>query len=78
MHQCDYLCWYYNSSCDCPYTMKKRACENALKIKEKNDMTNEVSSEDIERFNYRMKEVIQDYKTKQAKTIQSAKNIVIS
>lgn len=37
MHQCDYCCWYYNGSCDCPHVMKKRACENALKTKERNE-----------------------------------------
>lgn len=37
MHQCDYCCWYYNGNCDCPYVMKKQACENALKTKERNE-----------------------------------------
>ena len=34
-HQCDYCCWYYNGNCDCPSVMKSRACEKALKEKEK-------------------------------------------
>lgn len=37
MHQCDYCCWYYSGNCDCPYVMKKQACENALKTKERNE-----------------------------------------
>lgn len=35
MHQCDYCCWYYNGSCDCPYVMKKRSCEKALEAQSK-------------------------------------------
>lgn len=37
MHQCDYCCWYYNGNCDCPYVMRRQACKNALKTKERNE-----------------------------------------
>ena len=31
-HQCDYCCWYYEPrGCECPYNMRDRACEKALK-----------------------------------------------
>lgn len=31
MHQCDYCCWYNEryGNCDCPYVMKKSACDKA-------------------------------------------------
>ena len=92
MHQCDYCCWYYNGNCDCPYVMKKQACENALKTKEREmkDLlekykmfqtpkpANEISWKDMKEFNSYMKEVVRDYKIKQAKSIQSARNVIIS
>lgn len=35
MHQCDYCCWYNEryGNCDCPYVMKKLACDKAKKEK---------------------------------------------
>lgn len=89
MHQCEYCCWYYNGNCDCPYVMKKQACENALKTKEREmkdllekykmfqtpKLANEISWKE---FNSYMKEVVRDYKIKQAKSIQSARNVIIS
>lgn len=35
MHQCDYCCWYNEryGNCDCPYVMKKSACDKAKKEK---------------------------------------------
>lgn len=37
MHQCDYCCWYNEryGNCDCPYVMKKLACDKAKKEKER-------------------------------------------
>lgn len=31
MHQCDYCCWYNDrhNRCNCPTSMKTRACEKA-------------------------------------------------
>lgn len=39
MHQCDYCCWYNPASgcCDCPYVMRRKACEKARKQKEENE-----------------------------------------
>lgn len=36
MHQCDYCCWYNPASgcCNCPYVMRRKACEKARKQKE--------------------------------------------
>ena len=36
MHQCDYCCWYVNdmSGCECPWAMRARACDAALRRKE--------------------------------------------
>ena len=68
MHQCDYCCWYYNGNCDCPYVMKKTP-----------KPANEISWKDMKEFNSSyMKEVVRDYKIKQAKSIQSARNVIIS
>ena len=36
MHQCDYCCWY-NPASDCPYVMRRKACEKARKQKEENE-----------------------------------------
>lgn len=47
MHQCDYCCWYYNGNCDCPYVMKKRACEKALEAQSK-DCSNDLFIRGIE------------------------------
>lgn len=71
--------------------MKKQACENALKTKERNErpirkvqnvsnskLANEISWKDMKEFNSYMKEVVRDYKIKQAKSIQSARNVIIS
>ena len=35
MHQCDYCCWYVNMErgCECPWVMRERACNAALKQK---------------------------------------------
>lgn len=35
MHQCDYCCWYNEryGNCDCPYVMKKSACDKAKRRK---------------------------------------------
>lgn len=62
--------------------MKKQACENALKTKERNErpiekykmfqtpkLANEISWKDMKEFNSYMKEVVRDYKIKQAKSI---------
>jgi hypothetical protein len=39
MHQCDYCCWYNEryGNCDCPYVMKKSACDKAKKEKERSE-----------------------------------------
>lgn len=39
---------------------------------------NEISWKDMKEFNSYMKEVVRDYKIKQAKSIQSARNVIIS
>lgn len=39
MHQCDYCCWYNPASgcCNCPYVMRRKACEKARRQKEENE-----------------------------------------
>lgn len=39
MHQCNYCCWYNEryGNCDCPYVMKKSACDKAKKEKERSE-----------------------------------------
>lgn len=41
MHQCNYCCWYNEryGNCDCPYVMKKSACDKAKKEKERSEYT---------------------------------------
>lgn len=69
MHQCDYCCWYYNGNCDCPQ----------YKMFQTPKPANEISWKDMKEFNSSyMKEVVRDYKIKQAKSIQSARNVIIS
>ena len=41
-------------------------------------IANEISWKDMKEFNSYMKEVVRDYKIKQAKSIQSARNVIIS
>lgn len=41
-------------------------------------LANEISWKDMKEFNFYMKEVVRDYKIKQAKSIQSARNVIIS
>ena len=41
-------------------------------------LANEISWKDMKEFNSYMKEVVRDYKIKQAKSIQSARNVIIS
>lgn len=82
MHQCDYCCWYNPASgcCDCPYVMRRKACEKARKQKEENEkpkLSNPVSWEDMKEFNTHMKEVVRDYKIRQAKARESAKKVII-
>lgn len=37
-HQCEYCCWYSESNgCECPYVMRRSACEKAIELKEKDD-----------------------------------------
>lgn len=91
MHQCDYCCWYNPASgcCNCPYVMRRKACEKARKQKEENEkprklciftkpkLSNPVSWEDMKEFNTHMKEVVRDYKIRQAKARESAKKVII-
>ena len=37
--KCDYCCWYNEryGNCDCPYVMKKLACDKAKKEKERSE-----------------------------------------
>lgn len=43
MHQCNYCCWYNEryGNCDCPYVMKKSACDKAKKEKERSEKWNQ-------------------------------------
>lgn len=45
MHQCNYCCWYNEryGNCDCPYVMKKSACDKAKKRKERYEVVSDLS-----------------------------------
>lgn len=87
MHQCDYCCWYNPASgcCDCPYVGKRvrRLVNRKKKMKSlesysiftKPKLSNPVSWEDMKEFNTHMKEVVRDYKIRQAR--ESAKKVII-
>ena len=49
MHQCDYCCWYNPASgcCDCPYVMRRKACEKARKQKEEYTRSWEKNKEEL-------------------------------